>query len=798
MDSTDTSQPFPRNPRGSDGAGGGSTAGATADDAPGAPAGPPSQEPAGPPAGTASQASAGAPGGAPYGPQSPGYLPPQPPPGGWPPPKAGTMPADGGFSAQQREPSTAPLGSFFDSLRRSGWYRGRERWVGGVCQGLARRLDLDPVLVRVLVVVATLFLGGGLLLYSLAWVLLPEEHDGRIHLESALQGDVSAGFSGACLGLFLGAVTFDSAALPYWFLSGTPAGFVLALVPLALVVLAVWVLVAWLRSPRGPRDERRHSAAATTYPAAGASWPTPSAAAGDAAAATAPLATPGAGSAPAPAGPGYSTARPTPVPQGTAQPGPAAPHPAPQPVPASAGTSQPLPTFHPGAAAPGAPALGAPANGFQRPAPGAPAPSSPANGFPHPAPRGPVPPYRPVPPAPQTPPNPARPPRPRVLGPGRTVSLLVLGLGLLVVAACSWLLHVGGTQAAVPLVGLGTLAVLLGAAIAFSGLRGRHGGWLSATGVLSLFVLLPALVFGSTAPQLAVRALNVPGLGRTTVVTWSQISSGKHKVEVGIGDVLIDLSDMPADADARNLNVEVGIGDVEVIVPPNRAVRLESTIGVGSLSLSAVSPWQRGGSQVPQTFEADPWQGGQAHTLDGHPLEHYYYEASGVINDLELSSPVKAEALEIRTEIGLGSLHARDTVPATWRGQVLEGSGTWVVQNWSDEYHNLDTSLPVPGTDHPSITPAQSQVCADRAIASAPAGGTRHPVLVEDDEVVSLGTQRYEVYSQCVAETVKQGRTPPAPGTTPGATPSTAPSAPASSPTAEPAQATSEPSPTEG
>ena len=50
-----------------------------------------------------------------------------------------------------------------------------DRVLGGVCGGLARYLGVDPILVRVVVAVLTLFAGGGILLYLAAWLLIPEE-----------------------------------------------------------------------------------------------------------------------------------------------------------------------------------------------------------------------------------------------------------------------------------------------------------------------------------------------------------------------------------------------------------------------------------------------------------------------------------------------------------------------------------------------------------------------------------------------------------------------------------------------
>jgi signal transduction histidine kinase/phage shock protein PspC (stress-responsive transcriptional regulator) len=47
--------------------------------------------------------------------------------------------------------------------------------VAGVCAGVARRLGVDPVLVRVATVLATFAVGAGPALYVLAWAVLPTE-----------------------------------------------------------------------------------------------------------------------------------------------------------------------------------------------------------------------------------------------------------------------------------------------------------------------------------------------------------------------------------------------------------------------------------------------------------------------------------------------------------------------------------------------------------------------------------------------------------------------------------------------
>ena len=62
--------------------------------------------------------------------------------------------------------------------------RAREdRAIGGVCAGLGRYLGIDPVLLRVAFVVLAIAGGGGIVLYVVAWILIPEEKPGE-HLGS--------------------------------------------------------------------------------------------------------------------------------------------------------------------------------------------------------------------------------------------------------------------------------------------------------------------------------------------------------------------------------------------------------------------------------------------------------------------------------------------------------------------------------------------------------------------------------------------------------------------------------------
>ena len=55
-------------------------------------------------------------------------------------------------------------------------YRSQEeKWLGGVCGGLGEYFNIDPIIVRLIFVAFALIAGGGLLLYLIMWLIIPQE-----------------------------------------------------------------------------------------------------------------------------------------------------------------------------------------------------------------------------------------------------------------------------------------------------------------------------------------------------------------------------------------------------------------------------------------------------------------------------------------------------------------------------------------------------------------------------------------------------------------------------------------------
>ena len=123
-----------------------------------------------------------------------------------------------------------------------------DRKVAGVAGGLARHLDIDPVILRVGFVVLAFFGGAGLILYAAGWALVPEEGQDRapVHLDER-----SRTIALVSLGVIAALALVGDSWGAYWF----PW-------PLAIIGLIAFV---WLSRSRD-RAERRDDAVTSTVP----------------------------------------------------------------------------------------------------------------------------------------------------------------------------------------------------------------------------------------------------------------------------------------------------------------------------------------------------------------------------------------------------------------------------------------------------------------------------------------------------------------------------------------------------
>ncbi|MFC7788833.1 PspC domain-containing protein [Microbacterium sp. MAHUQ-60] len=154
---------------------------------------------------------------------------------------------------------TRPSDRFFAWVAGLGIARS-DGWIGGVAAGIAARLRIDPLIVRGVLVVATLFGLPMIFLYAVAWALLPDP-EGRIHLRELLRGRFEPAQLGILAGLLVGMLTvaplsgaflFERLFSPYTYeyaVSGF--GVFLFIVGLALVGILLVLIVRAARRTAG-------------------------------------------------------------------------------------------------------------------------------------------------------------------------------------------------------------------------------------------------------------------------------------------------------------------------------------------------------------------------------------------------------------------------------------------------------------------------------------------------------------------------------------------------------------------
>ncbi|WP_309615761.1 PspC domain-containing protein [Salinibacterium sp.] len=163
-------------------------------------------------------------------------------------------------TAEPTPPPPTRRHRFFGWMRSLGIQR-QAGWAGGVCSGVAARLDIDPLIVRGMVVVVAILGGPAFIIYAAAWLLLPDEDD-TIHLENLGRGRVESPIAG------IGALVVLSMlpmAQGFWYLGssywGAPAwGYDLGRALWTIVLLgAVVTFVVWIARRAGRNEPPTNS-----------------------------------------------------------------------------------------------------------------------------------------------------------------------------------------------------------------------------------------------------------------------------------------------------------------------------------------------------------------------------------------------------------------------------------------------------------------------------------------------------------------------------------------------------------
>ena len=411
---------------------------------------------------------------------------------------------------QQRPPRSG----FFESIRGSGWYRAKPRVLGGVCSGISAHQGWDLSLVRVLVVVTAFFMPLVVLAYGLAWLLLPEAEDGRIHVEEAIEGRFDIAVIGGAL-MILAALSSMFSDVGIFGIMGI-GWFTLIIVALSFSGIAAAIVGLSLSRNRNA-GQQRPSYGAAHYEAPRNNAP---------------------------------SAAPTPNATGASAPFAAA-------SPAADGTGAPDPGLKPEQGPAGFPAYGVPSDFQSTPTAASPQagprPAAATTSAPHPGWTPPA--SAPTPRRWNVPPTPTH--RPRTVS-GR-VNLAITGLLVLITAAVFAGLYWADKGLSIPFItgetadqtiariitiGGGVCLLVVGLSLAVAALRDRSAGWLTALSVIGIIMAFPTAAIGTQAARPTDFHINVrPGIvGTQTTLDWTvdKVSGGNPA-----GTTLLDLSGAP-------------------------------------------------------------------------------------------------------------------------------------------------------------------------------------------------------------------------------------------------------------
>ncbi|MCL1897894.1 MAG: PspC domain-containing protein [Micrococcales bacterium] len=441
--------------------------------------------------------------------------------------------------ANPGQPPSHPTGSgFFESIRRSGFWRSQDRWLGGVAGGLAAKLGWDPLLVRGLVILLSLLTGGGVLaIYGVAWLLLPEAADGRIHFEQVLRGRWSAGFWGGMIATFIGLTSGAG-----WSSFTRGYGFFFSLVLLVGLVIAIVAIASNRQGQPAP-------------------WTQP----------TQPMPNTASGMAPSPtASFDPSTGAPGQVPVDSTGPTASATTGAWAPAAAGGATYGPQGGAYAKASADAATGSANSAT-FDASRPPAPPRAQPGR-------------TAPQPPAWTT-------PNPRRRRAGGPVTMALVGLMAILIAVMvavdrytdrfdRWL---------TPGLAIGVAMVFMGLGLVILGLLGRRAGSFLAVSIVLVVLAAPIVAFAD-----ATRA----GGGHLVVGernhTPTQMSQIAKPFGMSMGQITVDLTklNIPNDQVAV-VDVNLSMGQANVIVPSQTPIMIEASIDAGDMNLSGLSNgWQ--------------------------------------------------------------------------------------------------------------------------------------------------------------------------------------------------------------
>jgi len=489
----------------------------------------------------------------------------------------GSVPAATHVVTPEPEMSAQPSSSHTATAAGAGrppLQRPREgRILAGVAAGLADHLGWDVALVRLLIVVATLLTQGlGLLAYLVAVLVIPAAEPGAPRPAARRAGEQVGGRPAAFwFGVALVVVG------GWWLLAATPVrlgllpGVSLGALAPPLLLIALG-LALWVTGDRTAVGDARSRAA----PPPSASWPS------------------------APQAPFASS--PPPTPPVSSPPSASSSSPAAVRAPATASVSPPPATVTPSRETPmmttsqqpsTEPVASPDLTGAQGPDGSGAAPGA-------------------------TPPGPPSPPPTASGGDGWTpppaperqdsvLSRVTIGV-LLVIVGLLWTLRLAGAVTIATGQIIAAALLVVGVGLLVGAVRGRGRGLIWLGVILLPFVLLAQVPSGGWMSGVPVFTTDGAAVGELRL-TPTEIDEVQPRYELGAGSMRLDLTELPFDGEELALELAVGVGQIQVIVPDDVDVTAEGSVGIGEVQLFERSAGGLGVGDVRVTVDTEDPRG---------------------------------------------------------------------------------------------------------------------------------------------------------------------------------------------
>lgn len=201
-----------------------------------------------------------------------------------------------------------------------------------------------------------------------------------------------------------------------------------------------------------------------------------------------------------------------------------------------------------------------------------------------------------MPPAPRAPPL-RREPRPRSVLGRVTVGTMLAVLGVAALADNAGLISMSATRY------LALALTVTGLGLVVGAFAGR------AYGLIALgFVLVPALLVASLAP------VSVSGDMGDIRYQPSELADVEERYAIGLGELTVDLSDVRFGGDATEVEVGIGLGAAEIIVPDDTSVTVEGRMRGGETRILS-GPVRTGLNLILEEDEPGDPAGGRLHLI---------------------------------------------------------------------------------------------------------------------------------------------------------------------------------------